>query len=470
MAENHACRCQARSINMLSDDVLLSIFDFYLDEASDKTYLKESIERWQSLAHVCRRWRSTVFGSPRRLNLRIGCTHKTPLKDLLDIWPALPLIICGRAKGSVDNVTAILEHRDRVRQINLWKLPSSHLEKVLAAMQVPFPELTHLDLRSHDETVVPDVPDSFLGGSAPRLEVLSFNRVPFPGLPKLLLSATHLVSLRIHEIPHQGYFSPEAIVTALSALTRLRFLSLKLRCPSSRPNRKSRRPPPKTRAVLPIVTFSFKGAREYFEDIVARIDVPQINELSINFFYDVEFGTHLIQLIGRTPTLGVFETARLLFMKSSARVELLSQTPGSGVLAVSLSCSELEWQISALEQACTSSLPLLSSLEDLYISEHKYPRLCWPDNIESTPWLELLHLFTSVKNLYLSGEVAPRIVPALQDPVGGTTTEVLPSLQNIFLEERLSSGPVQEGIAQIVAERQIASHPIAVSHWKNPLK
>jgi hypothetical protein len=43
--------------------------------------------------HVCRRWRHIVFGSPHRLNLELTCTGRTPTRDRLDIWPALPLNI-----------------------------------------------------------------------------------------------------------------------------------------------------------------------------------------------------------------------------------------------------------------------------------------------------------------------------------------------------------------------------------------
>ena len=104
-------------------------------------------------------------------------------------------------------------------------------------------------------------------------------------------------------------------------------------------------------------------------------------------------------------------------------------------------------------------------LEDLYIFEYQYSLPDWQDNIENTLWLELLHPFHSVKNLYLSEEFARRIVPALQELVGGRSTEVLPTLQNIFLEEVQSSGPIQEGIGRFVATRQVTSHPIAVSRW-----
>jgi hypothetical protein len=89
---------------MLPDDVLLGLFDFYADEDVDEDFepslrvkakqkQKQRIEAWITLAHVCRRWRSVVFQSPRRLNLRLLCTTKTPARDTLDVWPPLPLII-----------------------------------------------------------------------------------------------------------------------------------------------------------------------------------------------------------------------------------------------------------------------------------------------------------------------------------------------------------------------------------------
>ena len=139
---------------------------------------------------------------------------------MLDVWPVLPLYIqCWEVAESVDNIIAVLEHSDRVCDISLY-FEGLDLDKLSAAMQVPFPELTHLWLRSSDETVSA-LPDSFLGGSAPCLQYLQLKGIPFPGLPKLLLSATNLVELYLANIPHSGYFSPEAIVTALSTLTHL---------------------------------------------------------------------------------------------------------------------------------------------------------------------------------------------------------------------------------------------------------
>jgi hypothetical protein len=63
--------------------------------------------------------------------------------------------------------------------------------------------LIRLDLESEYE-MVPFVPDSFLGGSYPRLQSLYLGRIPFnfQDYQKLLLSATDLVLLALHHIPH----------------------------------------------------------------------------------------------------------------------------------------------------------------------------------------------------------------------------------------------------------------------------
>ena len=89
----------------------------------------------------------------------------------------------------------------------------------------------------------------------------------------------------------------------------------------------------------------------------------------------------------------------------------------------------------------------------------------WKDVIDYAQWLELIHSFTAVKDLYLSKELAPCVMPALEELVRGRTTEVFPNLQNILVEELQESGPVQEGIRKFIAARQVPSHPITVSRW-----
>jgi len=148
---------------MLPDVVLIKIFEFYMNEA-------EWIDAWHTLVHICQKWRSIAFGSPHRLNLQLYCSPTTPVRRMLAVWPLLPIIIWqyGHPMCGMHNVIAALKHNYHVCEIELWRIPSSLLEQVLASMQMPFPALTNLRLGMKDE-IAPVIPDWFLGGSAPRL-------------------------------------------------------------------------------------------------------------------------------------------------------------------------------------------------------------------------------------------------------------------------------------------------------------
>jgi hypothetical protein len=431
--------------------------------------LKRSTETWQLLVHVCRRWRRLVFASPRRLNLRLFCNPEVPVRDKLDIWPALPLLIQGTISPSVaDNVLAVLDRHDRVSMIDLHYFRTTpEVEKVWAALQVPFPELTVLRLWSGG-LKAPIVPDSFLGGSSPRLREISLTAVPFPGLPKLLLSATHLTEIHLGNITHSGYISPETMVTCLAALTSLKSLYLKFLL-RSRPDWESRHPPSPTRSILLALTLiQFKGTGEYLEDLMARIDTPQLNALFISLIDQVDPGVpQLAQFISRTPMLKTLDEARVGFCGDAVRLTLSSPTFGFEELKIQFSCEESDRQLSTLARVWTSFSPLLSMLDNLFIYEVEYLQPRWQDSIENTQWLELLRPFTAVESLYVSKEFVPGIITAvLQELVRERITEVLPALQNLFLEGLRRSGPVRESIGPFVAARQLLGHPIAVSPWK----
>ena len=461
------------SIDTLPNEVLLAIFDFYVGEDQIS---KKRIKAWRLLVHVCRRWRSIIFGSPVRLNLQLVGTPKTPVKDTLGVWPpVLPLVIdgvfpaCLLAAAGLDNIIPLLEHsRRRMCQI-FMDVSIPQLEEVAAAMQVPFPELTNLQLSSYDD-VVPSLRDLLLGGSAPRLRKLQLGGIPYPGLPGLLLSAPHLVELHLCDIPYSN-ISPEKMVNALSTLINLESLSIQFKIPEGG----RRRPPPTTtRTVLPVLThFRFKGFSEYLEDLVARVDAPLLYALYVNLFDQIAFDTtKFTQFVGRTPKLKVFQKARFNFDANAAWMDL-STTSGDSVLNVTVSCEscgELEMQLMSLEQVCTSSLPPLSTPEDVYVCEATDWQPDLDDDLEvegfeNTQWPALLRPFIAMRNLYLTKDVAPRILLALEETVICGTT-VLPTLQNIFLEELELSGRIQEAIGQFVDARQVTSHPITVSRWE----
>ena len=427
--------------------------------------MDDSMTAWHTLVHVCRKWRDVVFGSPRRLNLRLWCKSSTPVRERLDVWPHLPIAIVGHSEGKwgVDNFIAALKHNDRICQIHIWPVSSLQMETVLAAMQQPFPALTYLELIPQDGTAVV-IPASFLGGSAPGLQELTLRCISFSGLPRLLLSATHLVHLQLWKIPHSGYISPEAMVTCLSALTRLETLDIRFESPRSRPDRITRRPPPLTRILLPaLATLEFTGVSEYLEDFVARIDAPLLKRLRMTFFHQLIFDIpQLTQFIGRTPKFKPHDKLRVLFYKGVVSVTL----PRTFVEEHNyrILCGPSDWQLSSMAQLCSSFFPqaLFPALEHLYILDY---RSDWQDDIENSQWLELLHPFTVVKDFYISSTFIPRIAPALQELVGERVIEVLPALDTLFLGEPLPSESVLESIWKFVAARELAGHPLSVFRW-----
>jgi hypothetical protein len=134
-------------------------------------------------------------------------------------------------------------------------------------------------------------------------------------------------------------------------------------------------------------------------------------------------------------------------------------------LEINISCREPDWQLSSIEQVCNSLLHPLSTIEVLYIWNH-YSKLVWKDDaIENTQWLQLLLPFIAVKELHVAKEFMSGIAATLKELVGSRITEILPSLQNILVEDREQLKPFEESIGQFVAERQLSDHPITISVW-----
>ena len=145
-------------------------------------------EEWRTLVHVCRRWRTLVFGSPHRLNLQLFCSIRTLVLAKLDIWPALPIVVYQHyfRKPNLDNLIAAIKHNERVTPRMQYCIDFHspfgirQLEKILSVMQVPFPALTNLKLtlgRWNRTTAVHL--DLFLGRSAPRLRHIELKGFSF---------------------------------------------------------------------------------------------------------------------------------------------------------------------------------------------------------------------------------------------------------------------------------------------------
>jgi len=395
------------------------------------------------------------------------------MSKMPDAWLVLPVILIlgpsslshPKSDQRRDNIVAALEseHYNRIREIHMDDMTNSRWERFAAAMQKPFPELTHLYVSVID-VMPPPLPDSFLGGSAPRLRFLELGGIPFPSIPKLLLSANGLVELTLRDIPDSGYISPDAMATALTVVTRLESLNLQFRSPRSLPDPESRSLPPPTRFILPALTkLAFKGVYEYLEDLLARMDAPLLHDLHVVFFMDLDFDVpQLHRLIGHAEGFKAFNRSRVSISNDSIQLLLYRKTLlADRQLSLQINCGELDYQLSSLAQVCSPSFPLISSLEDLEIKENVLSSH-WKDDIENAQWLELLGPFTAQKALCLTDRIALHVCSALLELSGERVTEVLPALQNIFISPEYLLEGSRKAIKIFLAARRRSGHPLSV--------
>jgi F-box-like len=477
---DHLPMCSRRespvAIGALPDEILLKIFDFCRLDAFEPSFVTHKSRRpwsrmWPKLVHVCQRWRHVVFSSPLSLDLHLDCTNNTSVREMLDVWPPFPIEI--HSSYLWDNTMAALGHSDRICEITLY-VADEDCERLATVMQKPFPVLTALHLtmyfKSYEHVLV--LSDTFLGGSAPSLRSLYLKDLKFPTLPQFLLSCNNLSELHLVYLSDIGYNSSEAMATGLSALTRLTRLHIELEQSGA-----IGRPPPPTRALLPALThFDFRGANEYLEDLLIRIDTPQLEGLAAVF---KEHVFDIRQVVSHSRTLGPFDCAVVIFRPYSVWIDL-SQSEGTHPrkwLNLDIMEDAPGRQVSSTAQICTQSLSLLSGITELKIgSETAFLDLRHSDleDLMVNPeWLVLFRQFTAVQTLHLFafGQVQPYILSSLGvgEHTGQSVTEVLlPELQHLYLYR--SYWPMkleEETIEPFVVVRQQSDHPVMVHHLPN---
>ena len=255
------------------------------------------------------------------------------MRKNLGFWPPFPIAIyyiCDDDEGFTpndkDSLFAALEHPDRVCRVDLC-LTGPQLTEVATLMQEPLPALTHLSFRWEDlGRSPPAIPRGFLGGSAPCLQYLHLEGIPFPALLALVSSTSNLVVLHLDDIPQGGYLSPEAMVACLTALHRLKYLSIEFHPNTPRPDQIP--PPPVARTLLPALTsFRFRGVSEYLEGLVSRIDSPQLSRIDINYYLTQFFDFQVAQLFkfidrSEDPRLTLNRHAEVIFSSCLVTFEM----------------------------------------------------------------------------------------------------------------------------------------------------
>ena len=413
--------------------------------------------------------------SPHRLGLEILCKSGASIERILDSWETLPLIV--RFKGRKtnllpQNIGIALSRPDRVREIVLG-LTSTAVMSIVDAIKKPFPALESIQITIKTATG-PSLlfHNAFLGGSAPCLREIVLDGIgfPFPELNRVISSSNNLVKLRILRIPKAGYFSADALVTALSASTKLTQLQVGFHYPASLPTQ-STTSPPLQRTTFPSLRFlEFHGASEYLEEFFSRLDSPSLSYMSIGLFNQIFF--EIPEFCRSIPLLSAF--------KSPFGVEILLSTKGviiyfrqrrkrgikSGECYLSTDYEQLDWKLSFVAQVSSQLSILLKSVRTLRIID--YPPddvLPGQEDVDLAQWVELFQPFTHVTELRASARFLQDIMRGLvTEDVATAVVTVLPELTQLILKTGTFCTPaVVDAAEQFVAARKLSSRDIHFS-------
>jgi hypothetical protein len=470
------CNVGSVPVEMLPEEVLLDIFDFYLGKDNYAM-------AWVTLVHVCRRWRSIVFAAPLRLDLRLDCSGRTPRREMLRIWPTLPIVVkmYGFTDEIEDEALAALECRDRVCKILAEGL-SNHELKSLAEVtrQGTFPALRDLHIVGFGEVSV--VPDLLLGGSSPGLRSLYLKGAVFPALGKLLLSTARLVDLSLCDIPDSVIINPQTMADWLPSLTglvklRIEYQNSHIQLLQIRLDQASERPIPLTRTVLPVLTtLTFHGG-SYYLDLFSSFDAPLLKHVDMDFANPpiLDF-SKISQFIGHKGSFEAFDQAHVSWLGDLNVLSLwLSSrrgTTGGMWLKVSMIWKDRAWKLDSLEQIHRPFAPPLAT--------HGYFDTPKPEDASGRPslwspetgygqWLRFLSFLTAVEKLYLSEMMTVCLAPLLRVLSGKENAAIardfLPVLQSVFVERFGPSGFSQGAIEAYVAARGASGHPVELDRW-----
>jgi F-box-like len=464
---------QRVTIGSLPDNVLLDIFDFY-QVLINKNVIDEHPWNWEKLVHVCRSWRHIIFDSPVRLNLQLFCTENSPVRELLDVWPPFPLAIRftdyeDSLDSTIDNLIAALEHRDRVREIQI-RLTMPRVrppQQIFTAMEEPFPVLRSLSLGWSVLLGEKILPDSLLNGSSPCLRRLTLLGISFPSLPQFLLSTSDLTSLNLINIPNSGYISPETMATSLSALPKLECLIINFKStPVPYPERPAL---VQTRLILPALTsIGFQGVSEYFEVLAARFDAPLLVEFVITFFHQLVFD--IPETIRFFSHLDSFKPSSLTLTFKAWNCAYISFTPNTTHYSAfplmsnvwKIACEDSSSQVVSIVEICGQIPSFRSAVKSLTIEGDSFANLNHP-----MLWLQLFYSFPSVQSLQIPVKLEPFIASMLErakeEPLIASASDVFPSLHSLFIVGDKSDETVQGPIQLFIADRQRSGRPIAVS-------
>ncbi|KAI9433425.1 hypothetical protein F5148DRAFT_106677 [Russula earlei] len=204
-------------------------------------------------------------------------------------------------------------------------------------------------------------------------------------------------------------------------MSRLEYLCVEFESPRYP---ESRHPLSLTRSVLSSLTkLVFEGAHQYLEDLLVQIEAPLLGQLKIRFFMDPHFVVpQLHELISYAESFKKCHEATLYISDHEINFRAFRETRDtrSPELFLNIRGGELTQRFSSFAQVFNSSLSLLSTLEQLNFLDDSTQ--CYKNGIETTQWLQVLALFTSVTDLCLDYRLKPHICRVLEELIEESPT------------------------------------------------
>ena len=390
--------------------------------------------------------------------------HSPPFPLVLDYGPRIL-----KTWSAEDELGLLLasQHLPRVIEIVL-SAPESTLAKLTTSMTEAAPRLETLILHAQTSEIV--LPEQFLEGGAPQLRHLILTGAALSPLQPLLSFATSLVSLVLERIPRSAYFSPDSLVTQMSAMPLLQILSIGFLSTVPRPGFRGERilPPGHTaRTELPALTqLIYRGVSIYIEALLSRIRAPRIEDVDIALFNQLTLDaprtcSFLRELDTLRPTL-----ARIDFAETSAHISVSAPLPtASPDVFLSVSCARLDFQVAATAQLCSRLSLTLESAEELVLGFHGGAALPeeWRGEVDPGLWRGLLAPFRQIGTLRVHVALVADVECALR--TNPADQPILPELRELVLLHGSDENGLKSATATLSAfvdERDSTGRPVKV--------
>jgi hypothetical protein len=472
------------SIHTLDNDSLINVFYLYRpfllgeDDEDENARLFGGRGRWvrgrwwYNLAHVCQRWRNVILGSASYLGVFLVCTNGTPVANMLEHSPPLPLIIDYRldkgdditAEDEEEATFALKQYHDRVRRVRL-AVSVTRLQKLVAAMDDEYPVLEFLLIghREKDSSSTLVFPETL---QAPNLRHLTLFGFALPVGCRLLTTAPGLVTLWLHMIHPSAYFHPNTLLQWLSSMPQLEILlfGFTFAIPNSDVERQLTHTPIMTAVALPnLRRLAFRGVGTFLEAILHRITAPHLEKLEIEFYTRLTFSVpRLLQFVGTAENL-TFKSAsvKIMFDDDTVDMEVYPHEEADKyALAIAVNSCHLDWQVSSVAQIFNSLSPMLSAVDHLTL-EHSVHTQSSEEHNEPDPteWRKFLRPFMNVKTLRIAKGLVKELSRCLELDDGELSLELLPELQELTYSRSHNTG---DAFTSFIDARQDAGRSITL--------